>query len=93
MKYSDEFPKAEPPQKGREAWVLQREWIAEDWAELFEYIGKKEVAMKDSETIKKQAEAMEIDPFNFVYRLLELKDQECQILKERLADAEKSPTA
>ena len=47
--------------------------------------------MQDRDTIKNQAEAMEIDPFHFVCRLLELKeqelelkDQECQRLRDKI---------
>ncbi len=50
--------------------------------------------MKDKTTIKKQAVAMGMDPFDFVYRLLELKDQECQLLKEeRAKDADETAAA
>ncbi len=44
--------------------------------------------MQSKETIIKQAEAMGINPFQFLYRRLELKDQECELLKEALEIAE-----
>jgi hypothetical protein len=43
--------------------------------------------------MRKQAAALDMDPFDFVYRLLVLKDQELQLAKEDLENARQTAAA
>ena len=47
---------------------------------------ERRLPMKDKETMIEQAKALDMDPFDFVYRVLQLKYQECELLKREIEE-------